>query len=163
MQDLLRALTVIGVFCLQIFTRAISGIILMVFTPIDFIQISAPMAIVQRRDNLGKNFPNESLIDMFILFYAFTHRALEVTATAIFHHDENFEYFFVNKVMVILNNWGVLKFAQNIDFSNNLLLFFFAHLAVVELFPDKFFAITNAANFSHNTKGPYIKGKPNKR
>jgi hypothetical protein len=73
----------------------------------------------------------------------------------VFHYNVNFTSFLVDKVVMILNNCGMLKFAQNIYFSYDLLLFFFVHLAIVKFFPDKYATIAFATYFAYAAKTTY--------
>ena len=86
-------------------------------------------------DNLCKNFPNKVLVNRVPLLQTATNNLLKVPTLTIFHYDVDFQVLFVNKAVVILHYMWVLKFAQNVYFSNNLRLLLLIHFAIVKFFP----------------------------
>ena len=100
-------------------------------SPIDLIQICSAVAILKSAYNLCENLPNEIFVYWVVLLDAATNYLLKVAALTILHYNVDLKVLFVNESIVILYNVGMLKFAQNIYFSNDLWLFLFIHFAVV--------------------------------
>lgn len=82
------------------------------------------------------------------------YQLLEVATVAKLHDYENFGRSLIDNSVVIFYDVSVTKFAQNIHLTHNLLLFFFAHYAVIKFFPNELLAITNSSYFLHFSKGP---------
>ena len=113
------------------------------------IQICATVAVLKSADNLCKNFPNKVLVNRVPLLQTATNNLLKVSTLTIFHYDVDFQVLFVNKAVVILHYMWVLKFAQNVYFSNNLRLLFLIHFAIVKFFPHQNLAITFSLYLAH--------------
>lgn len=106
------------------------------FPSVDLSQVGASVAIIQSRNDLAKDLPDEVFVYGVLLLDALADDLLEVPVLAVLHYDVDFQILFVDEVVQVLHNSRVLKFAQNVDLSDNLLLFLFIHPPVVQLLPD---------------------------
>jgi len=78
------------------------------------------MAILKSAYNLCENFPNKVFVYGVTLLDTATNDLLQVPSLAVLHNDVNFQVLLVNEAVVVLHYVGVLKFAQNVDFCDNL-------------------------------------------
>ena len=78
---------------------------------------------------------------MVLRLAASPNQLLEVSSIAMLHDNEDLGLLFVYYPIIVLDYVCVAQLAQNIDFRNNLLLFFFAHDSIIEFLPNQHFAI----------------------
>lgn len=106
----------------------------------DDLFVFAPVTLVQRQNNLCKNAPNLILAyELAISRLAILLDKLsQVAALAVLHHQVNARVLLVNEFVVTPHDILVLELAQNVNFVDQLLLFFIVHTAVVCLLPDHF-------------------------
>ena len=116
---------------------------------IDWIQICAAMAVLKSADNLCKNFPNKVFVDGVSLLQTTPNNLLQVPTLAVLHYDVDFQVLFVDKAVMVLHYVGMLKFAQNVNFCNNLRLLFLIHFAIVKFFPYQNLTITFTLDLAH--------------
>ena len=76
--------------------------------PVDRRRLRPAMAEVKARDDLGQDFPDEVLLDVFVGAEAALDDLLKVSAAAIFHDDVEFEVALVDASVVVAHNVGVL-------------------------------------------------------
>jgi hypothetical protein len=72
---------------------------------------------------------------------------LQVSSIAVLHDYENLSLLFVNNSVVVSDNMVVTELPQNVYLADNLLFFFFTHLAVVELLPNQDPSVRYALDF----------------
>ena len=80
---------------------------------------------------------------------------LGVAAITELHYDEDFSIGFVDYSIIVFHYVGMIKFAQNVDLADNLLLLLFTHYTVVKLFPNKLFPIRNPPDLLNFSKGTW--------
>ena len=110
---------------------AIQILKLLFFASVDLSQVRTSVTIIQSRHDLGKDLPDEVLVYGVLLLNALADDLLQVPVLAVLHNDVDLQILFVDEVLQVLHNSRVLKFAQNIDFSYDLLLFLFIHLPII--------------------------------
>ena len=128
------------------------------------------MTIMESGDDLRKNAPNEVFRDLALRFTTAAHNALKVSAGAVLHNDVDFEVLLVDEVVSVLHNAGVLQIAQDVDLSDNLLLFLLIHAAIGELLPHKDTPVALALDLGDAAEAAcklvsigYIEGAPLRR
>lgn len=89
------------------------------------------MTEIKSRNNLRKNLPNEFFTDEVVRLNTSLNNLLKIATLTVLHNDIDFEVAFVYYSVIVADYVRMLKFSQNIDFRNNLLLFFFIHFSVI--------------------------------
>ena len=140
---------------MQNFLTAILLLCQLSLTPVDRRRFLSSVAEEEGTCNLGKNLPYEVFVDEVLCFDALLDNLLQIPALTVFHDDVNFEVSLVNAPVVVAHNVRMIQVSENIDFSDNLLLFLLVHLSVVKFFPDKNSTITYPPNFAHIAKASY--------
>ena len=75
--------------------------------------------------------------------------SLKIPARTILHDNVNSGAALVHDAIMVLDDVRMLQLAQDIDLRYDLLLLFLIHLAIIELLPYKYLAITDPLNFTH--------------
>jgi len=109
----------------------------------DYLVIFPSMALIKSEYYLRKNAPYKVFSNKIIFFRwlaALLNELAQVTALAVFHNKVYRCILFVNEFVKAPHNILVLKFTQNIDLIDQLLLFFFIHPSIIRLLPNHFYA-----------------------
>jgi hypothetical protein len=93
--------------------------------------LGTSVAEVESGDDLGENFPNELLLDVFFVAEAAFDNLLEVATLAMLHNYVDFEVSLVDAAVVKADDVRVLKVTQDVYLRDDLLLLFVVHFAVV--------------------------------
>ena len=102
--------------------------------------VFAAVTLIQRQNHLCENAPNLVLANELSVprLAILLDKLSQVTALAVLHHQVNARVLLVHEFVVTPHDILVFKFAQNVNFIDQLLLFFVVHSAVVCLLPDHF-------------------------
>ena len=105
----------------------------------DHLLVFSSMALVKSQYHLRENAPYEVFSDEIRFFRglaALLNEFAQIAALAVLHDQVYRCIFFVHELVKAPHNIFVLKFAQDINLVDQLLLFLFVHTAVVRLLPN---------------------------
>ena len=90
--------------------------------------------------------------DVFLLFLEPFDQLCHIAPLAVLHHDVDLGLLFIDYAIVIADNIRMMKFTEDVDLADQLLLFLFIHLAIVEFLPDEDAAIGLSTNLTDHTE-----------
>lgn len=104
------------------------------------------MACLQRLQHLRQYNPYHIFRQVLLLLLGVLDQSGDIATFTVLHDNEDFGRISVNHPIIILDNVLVIELTQYIYFTNQHLLFFFAHFAIAQLLPNQDFAISSASN-----------------
>ena len=91
---------------------------------VDLRCLCSPMTMIESRDCLSEDLPNEVFTDEVLRLPAPSDELLEVTAITVFHDDVDLGLLLVYQAVHVSHDMRMIELAQNVDLRNDLLFLF---------------------------------------
>lgn len=124
----------------------------------DNLFVLASVTFIECQYNLGKNAPNEILINEVLLLSVgcstFLNEFAEIASFTVLHDKVDACVAFINELVVAADNILMFELSENVDLIDELLLLFIIHASVVSLLPHHFlagFIMPDQSNFTVTT------------